>query len=79
MRSFLHQLRRRNVLKSMATYLVAAWLIVQVLDVVGPAVGMPNWVMTFAVLSLAIGFPIAGGDFVVLRTGCGRLSTRGRS
>ncbi|NKI35600.1 tetratricopeptide repeat protein [Wenzhouxiangella sp. XN79A] len=59
MRSFLHQLRRRNVLKSMATYLVAAWLIVQVLDVVGPPLGMPPWVMTFAVISLAVGFPIA--------------------
>ena len=59
LRSFLHQLRRRNVLKSMATYLVAAWLIVQVLDVVGPALGMPDWVMAFAVVSLAIGFPVA--------------------
>lgn len=73
MRSFLHQLRRRNVLKSMATYLVAAWLVVQVLDVVGPAVGMADWVMTFAVISLAVGFPIvavvswffefSGGEF----------------
>lgn len=43
----------------MATYLVAAWLIVQVLDVIGPAVGIPDWVMTFTVISLAIGFPIA--------------------
>lgn len=59
MRSFLKQLQRRNVLKSMAAYLVAAWLIVQVLDVVGPAVGMPPWVMTFVVISLAVGFPIA--------------------
>ena len=59
MRSFFRQLRRRNVLKSMVAYLVAAWLIVQVLDVVGPAVGMPPWVMTFAVISLAVGFPIA--------------------
>ena len=58
MRSFLRQLRRRNVLKSMATYLVAAWLVVQVLDVIGPALGMPDWVMTFTVVSLAIGFPI---------------------
>lgn len=59
MRSFFQQLRRRNVLKSLVTYLVAAWLIVQVLDVVGPPLGMPPWVMTFAVISLAIGFPIA--------------------
>ncbi len=59
MRSFFCQLRRRNVVKSLVTYLVAAWLIVQVLDVVGPAVGMPDWVMTFTVISLAVGFPIA--------------------
>lgn len=42
----------------MATYLVAAWLVVQVLDVVGPALGMPGWVMTFVVISLAVGFPV---------------------
>src|SRR6056297_3507883 len=42
----------------MATYLVAAWLIVQVLDVVGPAVGLPGWVLTFTVISLAVGFPV---------------------
>lgn len=58
LRSFLHQLRRRNVFRSMAAYLIAAWLIVQVLDVVGPAIGMPDWVMTFAVISLAAGFPV---------------------
>lgn len=58
MRTFFRQLRRRNVLKSLAAYLVAAWLIVQVLDVVGPALGMPDWVMTFAVISLAVGFPV---------------------
>lgn len=58
MRSFLHQLRRRNVFRSMAAYLIAAWLLVQVLDVVGPAIGMPDWVMTFVVISLAVGFPV---------------------
>ena len=42
----------------MLAYLIAAWLILQVLDVVGPAIGMPDWVMTFAVISLALGFPV---------------------
>lgn len=58
LRSFLQQLRRRNVFRSMAAYLIAAWLIVQVLDVVGPALSMPAWVMTFVVISLAVGLPV---------------------
>ncbi|AKS40600.1 tetratricopeptide repeat protein [Wenzhouxiangella marina] len=58
MRGFLQQLRRRKVLQSLAAYLVAAWLIVQVLDVVGPAVGLGDGAMSLAVMILAIGFPI---------------------
>lgn len=42
----------------MATYLLMAWLIVQVLDVVGPSLGLPERAMTYAVISLAVGFPV---------------------
>ncbi len=53
------ELRRRNVLRMAVLYAVAAWLIMQVAEVMMSLVGLPAWAgrATFAVL--AIGFPIA--------------------
>ncbi len=53
------ELRRRNVLRMAVLYAVAAWLIMQVVEVMMSVVGLPAWAgrATFAVL--AIGFPIA--------------------
>lgn len=42
-----------------AMYLVAGWLILQVLDVVGPIMELPESVAKFVLLILAIGFPVA--------------------
>lgn len=57
--SFLSELKRRNVYRVGAMYLVAGWLILQVLDVVGPIMEMPESVAKFVLLALAIGFPAA--------------------
>jgi TolB-like protein/Flp pilus assembly protein TadD len=53
------ELRRRNVLRMAVLYAVAAWLIMQVAEVMMSLVGFPAWAgrATFAVL--AVGFPIA--------------------
>ncbi len=53
------ELRRRNVLCMAVLYAVAAWLIMQVAEVMMSLVGLPAWAgrATFAVL--AVGFPIA--------------------
>ena len=53
------ELRRRNVLRMAVLYAVAAWLIMQVAEVMMSLVGLPVWAgrATFAVL--AVGFPIA--------------------
>ena len=42
-----------------AIYAAVAWVIVQVADVIGPAINMPNWVMTAIVGFAMVGFPIA--------------------
>jgi len=39
--------------------LVVAWLVVQVVDIVGPALSLPDWILTFVIVSLAVGFPVA--------------------
>ena len=54
-----NDLSRRRVFQVAAIYAAAAWVIVQVADVIGPAINMPNWVMTAIVGFAMVGFPIA--------------------
>jgi TolB-like protein len=59
MSSLFSELRRRNVFKVGAVYVLASWLIVQVVDVLFPAFQMPPWTITFVASLLVIGFPLA--------------------
>lgn len=56
---FLAELKRRNVYRLGAIYVVAAWLILQVAAILLPAFETPPWVMKSLIYGLAIGFPIA--------------------
>ena len=53
------ELRRRNVFRVGIAYLVVAWLLLQVVDVVAPMLELPDWAPKFVLLLLVIGFPIA--------------------
>ena len=53
------ELRRRNVLRMLVLYVVAAWLIMQVAEVVIGLANLPDWIGPGILLLLAIGFPIA--------------------
>jgi len=57
--SLFEQLKRRNVFKVGITYLIVAWLIAQVLDLVFEAFGTPDWVMKTVLLILAGGFVLS--------------------
>ncbi|NIL94163.1 MAG: tetratricopeptide repeat protein [Woeseiaceae bacterium] len=57
--SFIRELRRRKVFKGAALYLVGAWLVLQVADVVAEPAGLPPWTMTALLYLAAIGFPVA--------------------
>ena len=57
--SFLGELRRRKVFRVAATYVVASWLIIQVVSAVDAPLNLPDWFDTVVVIFLAIGFPIA--------------------
>lgn len=56
---FFAELRRRNVLRVAFVYLVAAWLVLQVADLVVPILGVPEWSNKLIFLLLALGFPVA--------------------
>ena len=53
------ELRRRNVLRMAALYAVAAWLIMQVAEVVVTLAALPSWWGQVVLVLLAVGFPIS--------------------
>jgi len=53
------ELRRRNVFRMAVLYAVAAWLIMQVADVLIDLAKLPDWMGTTTLWLLAVGFPIA--------------------
>ncbi len=53
------ELRRRNVLRMAVLYAIAAWLIVQVAEVLIDLAKLPDWIGTTTLTLLAVGFPIA--------------------
>ncbi|HSQ69282.1 MAG TPA: tetratricopeptide repeat protein [Steroidobacteraceae bacterium] len=59
MNSFLGELRRRNVFRVGVAYAVAAWLLLQVADIVLEAIEAPPWAMKALLLLLVLGWPLA--------------------
>jgi TolB-like protein/cytochrome c-type biogenesis protein CcmH/NrfG len=57
--SFLGELRRRNVFRVGVAYAVAAWLLLQVADIVLEAIEAPGWAMKALLLLLVLGWPLA--------------------
>ncbi len=53
------ELKRRNVVKVGAAYLLVAWLVVQAASIGFPAFDAPAWVLRVFILMLLLGFPIA--------------------
>jgi adenylate cyclase len=57
--AFLAELKRRRVGKVALAYGAVAWAVTESASVVLPALRVPDWAMTFLVVFLLIGFPIA--------------------
>ena len=53
------ELKRRDVFRMAALYVVAAWLIMQVAEVVIGLASLPGWIGKAILASLVVGFPIA--------------------
>ncbi|MBS3745318.1 MAG: tetratricopeptide repeat protein [Wenzhouxiangellaceae bacterium] len=54
----LGELRRRHVFRTVAVYAIAAWGVLEVADIVLPALLFPSWAMTLLVVIAIIGFPL---------------------
>jgi len=57
--SFFEELKRRNVFRVAIGYVITAWLLLQVVDLVLDNIHAPDWVMQVFMLALAVGFPLA--------------------
>jgi adenylate cyclase len=59
MNSFWQELRKRRVIRVAIAYLVLSWLILQIVDVILPALRLPDWSITLVLVLLLVGFPVA--------------------
>ncbi|MDH4020766.1 MAG: hypothetical protein OEU84_14320 [Xanthomonadales bacterium] len=57
--SLFEELKRRNVFRVGIGYLISAWVLLQVVDLVLENIQAPDWIMQVFMLALAIGFPLA--------------------
>jgi len=57
--AFLAEIKRRRVGKVAVAYGAVAWAVTEAASVVLPALYVPEWAMTFLVIFLLVGFPIA--------------------
>jgi TolB-like protein len=57
--AFLAELKRRRVGKVAIAYGTIAWLVTEASSVVLPALRLPDWTVTFVVVFLMVGFPVA--------------------
>ena len=56
---FFSELKRRKIFYRGFLYIVVAWIVLQVADVVMPALDVPDWGITLVVILLLLGFPVA--------------------
>jgi TolB-like protein/Flp pilus assembly protein TadD len=57
--SLFNELKRRNVFRVGIAYAIAAWIILQVTDVIGEIMELPEWGGKLILLMVVVGFPLA--------------------
>ena len=58
MLKLLQELKRRKVLTTLGVYAGAAFIIIQVAEIVFPRILIPDWAVTFVIILVILGFPI---------------------
>ena len=56
---FWQDLKRRNVVRVITVYAAAAFVILELTDIVAPSLGLPDWTLNFIIILLCVGFIIA--------------------
>jgi len=58
-KSLWSQLKKRKVIRVAITYILVAWVVMQVGEVTFEALTLPPWALTFLIVIVLLGFPIA--------------------
>jgi adenylate cyclase len=58
MANFLAELKRRNIFRVGAAYAVVAWILLQLVNNLTPALKLPDWASSLVVVLLLVGFPL---------------------
>ena len=53
------ELKRRNVFRVVIAYTLVAWILLQIADVLFPALSLPDWTVRLVAGLLVLGFPLA--------------------
>jgi TolB-like protein len=80
MKRLLIELRRRRVFRTAALYIVGAWLVLQVADVIFPALDIPERAVRYVLFGAVLGFPavlVFGWFFDVGANGISRTQPAG--
>lgn len=56
---FWQELKRRKVIRVISIYAAAAFIILELTDIVAPSLGLPAWTLNFIIILLCVGFVIA--------------------
>jgi TolB-like protein/Flp pilus assembly protein TadD len=57
--SLIAELKRRNVFRVGVAYAIVAWLLIEVASVIFPGLHLPDWTLTFLIVLVVAGFPLA--------------------
>ena len=56
--ALIEELKRRRVIQVSAAYIVVGWVVLQVADIVVPAMLLPEWSIRFLLITLVVLFPV---------------------
>lgn len=54
--NFWQELKRRKVIRVITVYAAAAFVILELVDIVAPSLGLPTWTLNFVIILLCVGF-----------------------
>jgi len=57
--ALLRELKRRNVFRVAVVYAAVSFVLAQVADIAFPALHLPSWTVTFVIVLIILGFPVA--------------------
>lgn len=56
--TLIEELKRRNIFRVATVYAVASWVILQLSDILFPAIDLPEENIRYVLIALTIGFPL---------------------